>query len=325
MCAPGWRSATRPGGLTGRLTLAQIPEPHAVVTVTSADGAVLRARRHGNPLGPRLFVSHGNGFGIDGYFHFWRRFLADFDVVALDMRSHGQNGGRTPRADPAHHDYAHMVEDLDAVCRAVAGEWGGKPAAGLFHSMSAQCAMLQALTGRASFEALVLFDPPNVPAPGHPVHTAMVAYEHKLADWARQRRENFDDPDQLAPEYAGTRSGQVWAAGAAALMARAVLQPAQRGGWTLACPRELEASMYLQGIDLGLWLRRKQVGVPVLLVGADPERPYPAATGLSNRALAGEGGFDYRAIPGTSHLLQLEEPDACADAALEFLAGIGLR
>ena len=281
---------------------------------------MLKARRHGNPRGPRLFVSHGNGFGIDGYLHFWPRFLADFDVVAFDMRSHGQN----PRAEPAHHDYAHMVEDLDALCRAVADEWGAKPKAGLFHSMSAQCALLQALDGVPQFEALVLFDPPNVPAPGHPVHAAMVAYEHKLAEWSRQRRERFDDPGQLAAEYAATRSGQVWAEGTAALMAGAVLQPGPRGGWALSCPRELEASMYLQGIPLGLWPKREQIGVPVLLVGADPGRLYPAATGLSNRALAAEGGFDYRAIPGTSHLLQLEEPDLCADAALEFLSRIGL-
>ena len=52
--------------------------------------------------------------------------------------------------------------------------------------------------------------------------------------------------------------------------------------------------------------------------------PYPAATALSNRALAAEGGFDYRAIPGTSHLLQLEEPAACADAALDALGRAGL-
>jgi len=282
---------------------------------------VLKARRHGNPQGPRLFVSHGNGFVIDGYFHFWRRFLADFDVIVFDMRSHGQN----PRADPTHHDYAHMVEDLDALCRAVAQEFGAKPAAGLFHSMSAQCALLQALAGRSQFEALVLFDPPNVPAPGHPVHAAMVAYEHKLAEWARQRRQHFDRPEELAAEYAATRSGRTWAEGTAALMAGGVLQPDPGGGWALACPRELESSMYLQGVPLGLCPKREQIGVPVLLVGADPERPYPAATGLSNRALAEEGGFDYRAIPGTSHLLQLEEPDACAAAALEFLRRIELR
>lgn len=285
------------------------------------DGAVLGVHRHGNPHGPRILVSHGNGFGIDGYFHFWSRFLTGFDVVALDMRSHGQN----PRAAPAHHDYAHMVDDVDAVCRAVVDEWGGKPTAGLFHSMSAQCAMLQALAGHSRFAALVLFDPPNVPAPGHPVHKAMVVYEHKLANWARRRRVHFDDPGQLAAEYAGTRSGRIWADGAPALMARAVLQPEPQGGWALACPRELEASMYLQGIDLGLWPTREQLGMPVMLIGADPERPYPTATGLSNRALAEEGGFDYRAVPGTSHLLQLEAPDACADAALEFLDAVGFR
>ena len=303
------------------MSLPEIPQPRAVCTATSKDGAVLKVRRHGNPLGPRLLVSPGNGFGVGGYFHFWRRFLADFDVVAFDMRSHGQN----PPADPAHHDYAHMVEDLDAVCRAIADEWGEKPAAGLFHSMSAQCAMSQALGGRSAFAGLVLFDPPNVPAPEHPVYAAMVAYEHKLADWARRRPKRFDDPNQLAAEYAATRSGQVWAEGAAALMAGAVLQPAPRGGWELACSRELESSMYLQGIPLGLWPKREQIGVPVLLVGADPERPYPAATGLSNRALAEEGGFDYRAIPGTSHLLQLEEPDACAEAAAQFLDTVNFR
>jgi pimeloyl-ACP methyl ester carboxylesterase len=297
------------------LTPLQVPEPHAVLAVASADGAVLKARRHGNIAGPRLLVSHGNGFGIDGYFQFWSRFFADFDVVAFDMRSHGQN----PRAEPAHHDYAHMVEDLDAICRAVADEWGAKPAAGLFHSMSAQCSMLQALAGRSPFAVLVLFDPPNVPAKGHPVHAAMVGYEHKLANWARHRRAHFDDPRELASSFAHTRSGKTWPEGTAELMARAVLQPDAQGGWELACPRELEASMYLQGIDLGLWPTREQIGVLLLLVGADPDRPYPAATGLSNRALAQEGGFEYRAIRGTSHLLQLEAPEACADAALEFL------
>jgi pimeloyl-ACP methyl ester carboxylesterase len=65
--------------------------------------------------------------------------------------------------------------------------------------------------------------------------------------------------------------------------------------------------------------------MPVKLIGADPDTPYPAATGLSNRALAIEGGFDYIAIRGTSHLLQLEEPDICADVALEFLDAIRFR
>jgi pimeloyl-ACP methyl ester carboxylesterase len=41
-------------------------------------------------------------------------------------------------------------------------------------------------------------------------------------------------------------------------------------------------------------------------------------------ALAREGGYDYRAVPGTGHLLQLEKSQACADAVREFLARLGI-
>src|SRR5712672_579729 len=202
-----------------------VPAPHAIIEAVAEDGARFRVRRHGVLRGPRLLISHGNGFAVDGYFNFWSRFLGAFDVVAFDMRSHGEN----PRAEPAHHDYAHMTRDLDAICRAVSEEFGPKPAAGLFHSMSAQCAMLQALAGKSEFAALALFDPPNVPRPGHPVRVKMAEYEHKLAHWARHRRAHFDDPLALANEYASTRSGQRWAAGTAELMAAGGVAARSRG------------------------------------------------------------------------------------------------
>ena len=270
----------------------------------------------------RLYVSHGNGFAIDGYVHFWSRFLANFDLVLFDMRSHGRN----PRADPADHDYAHMVEEVAAVVAAARAEFGPKPAAGLFHSMSAQAALLLTMSGAAAgFDALVLFDPPNVPAPDHPVYRAMLDYEDKLARWAAARRDRFAAPDELAADYAQTRSGRRWPPGTTLAMARAVLRRQPAGDWALACPRELEASMYIQGVDLGLWPRRSDVPVPVALIGADPEAAYPAPTALSNRALAAEGGFDYCAVPGSSHLLQLEAPDRCAEAAQAALRQFGVR
>ena len=298
-----------------------VPAPNAEIAVTSADGAVIKVRRHGGPRAAvRLYLSHGNGFAIDGYVGFWRHFLADFEVVAFDMRSHGHN----PRPDPAHHDYSHMTADIDAVGRAVQAEFGAKPSAGLFHSLSAQAALLQTIAGPLHFDALVLFDPPNVPAEGHPVHQAMVAYEHKLAHWATHRRARFAHPAELAADYAQTRSGRRWPDDTAPLLARAVLRH-EGDGWSLACPRKLEASMYLQCKTLGLWPRRQDVPVPVSLIAADPDSAYPAPTARSNRAFAAEGGFDYRVVPGTSHLLQLEEPAACAAAALAALDGIGLR
>ncbi|HEX6443438.1 MAG TPA: hypothetical protein VF007_14700, partial [Stellaceae bacterium] len=88
-----------------------VPAPNPTIEVVSVDGARLRVRRHGNPRGPRLMLSHGNGFAIGGYFNFWSRFLDDFDVLVFDMRSHGQN----PRAEPANHDYGHMMPDFDII------------------------------------------------------------------------------------------------------------------------------------------------------------------------------------------------------------------
>ena len=148
----------------------------------------------------------------------------------------------------------------------------------------------------------------------------MVGYEHKLARWASGRPTTFADPADLAADFAATRSGRRWAQGAAVAMARAVLRRdgGTAGSWSVRASARHRC--ICQGIDLGLWPCQADVPIPVALIGADPDCPYPAATALSNRALAREGGFDYRAIPGTSHLLQLEEPALCAEAALAALA-----
>jgi pimeloyl-ACP methyl ester carboxylesterase len=295
-----------------------LPAPGALLDVASTDGAVIRVRRHGNPQGPRLILSHGNGFATDGYIAFWGQFLGDFEVIAFDARNHGWN---TP-ADPPDHDYAHIARDLDRVRDAVEAEFGRKPTAGIFHSMSAQAAMLAALQIGWRFDALVLFDPPNNPAEGHPARGPMIGYLNMLVAWASARRDRFADPDQLAHDYAKTRAGRNWVEGSHHHMAEAVLRPSPEGGYALRCPRALEASMYEQGITLDLWPKASEFAGPVKLIGGDPVRQRPDPTALSNQALALEGGYDYLAIPGTGHLLQLEKPATCADAVQEFLAEI---
>lgn len=297
-----------------------VPAPLAVIAVPVAGGAVCRVRRHGNPHGPRLIVSHGNGFATDGYADFWGGLLGDFEVIAFDARNHGRN----ERADPPGHDYAHMARDLDLVRAAAEAEFGKKPTAGLFHSMSAQAAMLAARDLGWRFEALVLFDPPNNPAEGHPVRAPMVAYLNRLVAWARTRPAHFADPSALAADYAATRAGRHWVAGSHLALAEAVLRPAAAGGWELRCPPALEAAMYEQGITLGLWPKARDFAGPIKLIGGDPSRERPEPTALSNQALAREGGFDYLAMPGTGHLLQLERPGACADAVRAFLAELAI-
>jgi pimeloyl-ACP methyl ester carboxylesterase len=297
-----------------------LPKPTATLDVAGEGGAVIRVRRHGNPRGNRLIVSHGNGFAVDGYVAFWSRFLADFEIVLFDARNHGWNAP----ADPPGHDYAHMAREVERVREAAAAEFGAKPTAGLFHSMSAQAAMLAALEVGWRFDALALFDPPNTPPTGHSARAPMVGYLIMLVAWARARRELYDDPAELARDYAATRAGRSWAEGSHLAVAQSVLRRTDEG-WELRCPRELEASLYELGIALDLWPPASAFAGPVKLIGADPARERPDPTALSNQALAREGGYDYLALPGAGHLLQLEQPEACAEAVREFLTSRGIR
>jgi pimeloyl-ACP methyl ester carboxylesterase len=299
-----------------------VPVPHETLEVTMGDGAVVRARRYARPDAVRLFVANGNGFATDGYLPFWGPLLERFEIIAFDVRNHGQSPPAASGRDG--HTYAQMTLDLERVVRAVTAAAGPRRSVGVFHSMSARTAMKHALEIGFPWAALVLFDPPSVPPPGHRCHAPMSVFEHRLAEWALRRPERFADPSELAHQYRQTRAHATWVEGTHELMARAVLR--QEGdGWVLACPRELEASIYLQAMTLNLWPPADAYGGPVKLIAADPEAPGAPASALANRALAEDLGYLYEAIPGTGHLLQIQRPAECRRAMLTFLDEVGVR
>ncbi|HEX5816062.1 MAG TPA: alpha/beta hydrolase [Methylomirabilota bacterium] len=303
----------------------RIPAPHETFDAVMGDGAVIRVRRHGRlDAGVRLFVSHGNGFAIDGYYPFWGPLGERFEVVAFDFRNHGQNPPAASGRDG--HTYAQMTLDLDRILREVTAGWSRKPSVGVFHSMSARTAMKHAVELGFPWRALILFDPPNVPPSGHRAYEIMDVFEHRLADWAMRRPDHFADPSDLARQYAETRAHASWVAGAHDLMARAVLRRDDTGdGWVLACRRELEASIYLQAMTLNLWPPPSAYGGAVKLVAADPEAPGAPGPAFANRALAEDFGYVYEAIPGTGHMLQIQKPEECRRATLGFLQELGIR
>ncbi len=294
-----------------------VPESLESFWIETPDGARILARRHGVADAPlRILLSHGNGFAIDGYLAFWLPLCARYDVVVFDMRGHGRSG----RGDPARHDYPHMARDIGAVHDGATARLGAKRSLGLFHSMSGRAAMHDAIDIAWRWDALVLVDPPDIPPEGHPLHDGSVAFERRLADWARARRDRFADPSEQAALYASSRVHKGWTAGSHALMAEAVLRSnGADGSWGLVCPRDLEAEIYLANIAMDLWPRASDFGGPVLLLGADPTRDRPSPTARPNAAMAEEGGFDYRRIDGAGHMLQIEAPAACLAALHAFI------
>jgi pimeloyl-ACP methyl ester carboxylesterase len=299
----------------------EIPAPSATFDVALDDGAAIRMRRHGNPDGVRLLLTHGNGFAADAYFPYWQHLLARFDLLVFDFRNHGQN---VP-VEPSNHHYAQLVSDLERVVREVHARLGPKPTAGIFHSMSGRTAMKHALEVGWAWDALVLFDPPDVPPPDHPTFAAMKVFEERLTAWAKTRRRQFGSIAELVEEYRQSRATQNWVAGAHELMARSVLRRNPDGdGYVLVCAPENEAHIYHQALSLDLWPKANEFGGPVKLIGADPNRKGAPATAPANQALGIEGGYDFDVVEGAGHLLQIEQPGECIRLTLEFLGKHGL-
>ena len=298
----------------------EIPEPSQTFEVSLDDGAKILVRRHGRADGPRLLISHGNGFAIDAYFPYWQHLLAQFDLLVFDFRNHGRN----EPVVPPRHTYEQLVVDLERVIQAVRARLGDKPTAGIFHSMSGRTAMKHAIEIGWRWDALVLVDPPNVPPPGHPNYAAMAVFEERLTTWARRRRRRFATVAELTQEYRQSRAAR-WVEGAHELMAQSVLRRSPDGdGYELVCDPENEATIYAQAMTLNLWPPARAFGGPVKLIGCDPSLPEGGATGPANQALAAEGGYDYSFVAGSGHLLQIEKPEESARLTLAFFAKHGL-
>ena len=299
----------------------EIPTPSTTFDVQLDDGARIRMRRHGNPDGVRLLVTHGNGFAADAYYPYWQHLLSKFDLLVFDFRNHGQNDP----VEPSNHHYVQLSRDLEQVVQEVKTRLGEKKTAGIFHSMSGRTAMKHAIEIGWRWDALVLFDPPNVPPHGHPQYAAMEIFENKLTAWAKGRRWRFAAIEELTEEYKQSRGTRNWVAGEHELMARSVLRKSPDGnGYQLVCAPENEAAIYAQALTLNLWPKASKFGGPVKLIGCDPNMRGVPATGPANQALGIEGGYDYSLVEGTGHLLQIEKPEECIRLTLEFLAKHGL-
>lgn len=299
-----------------------VPQPRETLEVASHDGARIVLRRHGNAAGPRVVLSHGNGFAIDAYWPFWRLLCEGFDVVVYDTRNHGWN----PIHDIGAHHYPNFARDMDAIWNALNDRWGRKPSAGLFHSMSALTSIVQLADITRRWDALVLFDPPLFPPQGHPLYDEALKLEQRLARWAQGRPVRFKDPTELGAQFRANRGMQRWVAGAHDLLARSVLRrEAATDEWVLVCPPAYEAQVYLSNITLGAWTRLAKLPRTTKLICSDPEQPDAGPPARTGRDAAGFFGIAYEAIPETSHMLQIERPGQCLAATLSFLDSCGIR
>ena len=287
-----------------------VPEPRAVLEVDALDGTRLRVRRHGNPDGPRMVLTHGNGAAADAYYPYWSLLAERFDLFVYDLRSHGWN----PTGEREVHNIPAFAVDCGAVVQAIPERFGEKPVIGVFHSVSAMAALLHAQE-RDAFSALVLFDAPICPPGGTP--DEMEPALSRVAEGTRRRAERFESREELAeslrknPVYGRVRPG------VHELLAETTTRPSPDGnGYELCCPKEYEAQGYEFGFGWAMEVDLSRVNCPIKAIGSDPTLPFAFLPSMDLRELI-ESNYDF--IPETSHFLQLEEPERCAALTIEFL------
>lgn len=296
------------------------PAPDDSFNVSLGDGERLILRRHAAPGRPALALCHGNGFATDAYAPFWAPLRGQFDLFVFDLRHHGRNAPQ----DPAPTGIDRYAADLGRVYAAIRETAPSVPLICAFHSLSAISSLWQAAHGNTARrddapDRLILFDPPIQPPETHPLHALAHGFELKLAEWSKARPSRFASPEDLAAGFGKSRSLSGWVPGAHLLMARSILRP-DGDGWTLCCPPEVEARNYLDNAALISWDLFNRIGVPVSLIGADPQHPAGQSPAQVCAALAADRSVDYREVPGTTHMLQLEKPEASRAALLDCLA-----
>jgi pimeloyl-ACP methyl ester carboxylesterase len=282
------------------------------------DGAIVRIRQHGNPRGPRLALSHGNGLAIDGYLPFWGPLRERYELIVFDFRNHGQN----PTHFLENHQWPNFIRDSQVIFDLIQHEFGAKRTAGIFHSLSAITAAALSQQNGPRWDPLVLFDPPFIPPEDHPLVRNQLGDKNSLAERAARRAERFEDPLQLARQFALRLPG--WMPEAYELMACATLRHEKKtGDWTLACPREYEAQVFRGNRSPEVWRGMARMPVAVKLICADPSVEGQVPAQICAALAEATPSLDYVMIPGTTHFLQIERPAECARLMEDFLAAQG--
>ena len=296
-----------------------VPDPQASCEVRLDDESVTVLRRHGNPQGPRLVLSHGNGLAIDLYYPFWSLLIEDYDLILYDQRNHGWN----TVGDQQKHDVPTLIHDQRLILEAIDDQYGKKPKVGVYHSVSALITLLTISTFKdlissgpaVDFAGLVLFDPPLC-KPG----VSQVEFDaaaEKVAAATRRRGYLFQTEEDFVELLSYSPGFVRVVPGVRELMAKTTLRPTDSGdGFELRCPREFEAQIIDYSRSYSVLVDFDALDCPTKVIGADPTLPYSYLPTLDLRDMV---TVDYDFLPETTHFFPLEQPEESVTLLREFL------
>lgn len=291
--------------------------------VMAGDGAVLPVYAWRGPAAaPALLVAHANGLAAGSYAPWLAALAGDLSVFAFDARGHGRSTWPQGPLDVVFH-VDRFADDLALVADGVAARCGGRRLHLAAHSLGAAAALrLAARGGRLPWATSLLFEPPVFPGNDSPHHAEAAALQTPLIERSARRRAEWESPQALA-RLLGARG--MFARFRPELLAahcRASLRELPQGGFTLACPPEIESSIFRNHRGADTWRRLPDIAAPIHLVGGDPALPDHGWVSVVLPEMAQRiPQARLTILAGLGHMMIFEAPDLCRALVLDEVAG----
>ncbi len=260
--------------------------------------------------GPPVLLNHANGFCGALWEPVALALRERFRVYAMDARGHGAS---SKPSGAAHYAWEALGRDAAAVAAWVA-ERHGPLALAAGHSFGGTCLALAARLRPELFGRLLLVDSPYPPRRDR----MRLAPDRggSLAEGARRRKHRFASREAARERWASRPMFASWTPRALELYAEFGLVEADDGGVTLACPPEIEATLFegLPGVDLGDHPERLRLPMRFLWArhGNAPREHFELLAADLPQA-------DVETIDA-GHLVLMEDPELLLDALLRFSA-----
>ena len=251
---------------------------------------------------PPILLAHATGF----HARCWNQIIAripDRRCVAIDMRGHGLSFKEPP------YTWRQFGKDTAGLARQLRLHG----ATGVGHSMGGHSLTLAAALVPGAFAELILIDPVIMPR-------ALYTGRHRELHFARKRRNHWRSPHEMFERFKDRPPFMHWdQAVLRDYCDYGLLHDPAGHGYVLACPPEIEASIYEASTlhDADIYDEIAKIEAPVTVIRAarfmPSEGPMDMAASLTARDLAGHfrQGRDVE-VPH-SHFIPMEAPQKVAD------------
>lgn len=261
----------------------------------------------GDPEGPVILLLHATGF----HARCWDKVVAELPrhhrIIAVDLLGHGRSSKPDSLADwsKTAEPLAALVEELNLTNIIGAG-----------HSMGGHCLTQLSARRGERFARLILIDPvimdpsyyKNAPKPED-----IDPSEHPIA----RRRSHWDSPKQMFERLKDHPSYGLWQTDVLMDYCTHGLLPLKEGGYELACPGHLEASVYMGSMCFDPYPLVAQINNPVTILRAprieegggldftkSPTWPGLAAAFPNAREIY---------LPDLTHFMPMQDPNRIAE------------